>query len=121
MRTDPTLPVITPGVLAALQGIKDVEVGGEDVFVALLEATIGVPDTATFKAKIMKHSAILKTTILGDWDENSIPDEYESVQLTINPSIRLTGAVDRFEITFEHPALDKVAVVYLRATSGPTP
>jgi hypothetical protein len=121
MRNDLTLPLLTPAVLAALQGIKDLEVGGEDVFVALLEATIGVPDTATFKSKILKHAAILKTMILGDWDENSIPDEYESVQLTINPSIRLTGAVDRFEITFEHPALDKVAVVYLRATRGPTP
>lgn len=121
MRTDPTLPAITPGVLAALQGIKDQEVGGEDEFVSRLIATIGAPDTATFRSKILKHAATLKTMILGDWDENSVPDEYESVQFRINPSLRLTGAVDRFEVTFEHPAFDKVAVVYLRATRGPTP
>jgi len=120
MRTDATPPVITLGVLTALEGIKDLEVGGEDKFVSLLEATIGVPDTATFKSKILKHAATLKTMTLGDWDENNVPDEYESVQFRVNPSIRLSGAVDRFEIAFEHAALDEVAVVYLRATSGPT-
>lgn len=111
---------VSDGVLATLKGIKDKEVGGEDEFVSLLEATIGVADTAAFKSVILKHAATLEPTILGDWDENSIPDKYESVQFRVIPSIRLTGALDRFEIAFEHPELNEVAVVYLRATSGPT-
>ena len=36
----------------------------------------------------------------------------------IDPPIELSGVGDRFEIAFEHPALDVVAAIYLRL-SGP--
>lgn len=51
---------------------------------------------------------------LGDWDLNDIPDQYQPRSLSFEPPVRLAGVVDRFEITYETPAFDNVAVLYLR-------
>jgi hypothetical protein len=124
MRTDP-VPVPGP-IVVQLEALKDEEeVGGEDEFVALLEATIGVADTGTFKPTILKHAATSTPMTMGDWDKNDIPDEYQSLQFRIKTPIRLAGVTDRFEIAYVDPSLDpvrfdKVAVVYLRATRGLT-
>lgn len=58
---------------------------------------------------------------MGDWDANGVPDTYASLALALNPAIVLPEIIDRFEITYQHPAFDNVAVIYLRATrdSGP--
>jgi hypothetical protein len=116
---------VDPTVVDALKAIKDKEVGGEDEFVALLEATIGVPDTTNFKAEILKNAATSKPVTMGDWDKNNIPDEYQSQQFRVEPSIQLVGVSDRFEITYVDPnfdpiKFDNVAVLYLRATRGST-
>ncbi len=104
----------------ALEGTKDKEVGGEDAFVAFLESKIGVPDTTAHKAVILKHAATSKPVAMGDWDENGIPDEYQSLQFRVKPSIKLAGVTDRFEITYQDPNFDNVAILYLRAASGLT-
>lgn len=106
---------VPDAVADQLEVLKGQEIGGEDPFVALLQATIGNTDTNTFKSKIMKHAANLQPMNLGDWDEDENVDEYKSVRSVIAPPIALT-ALDRFEIGFEHPQFDKVAVVYIRAT-----
>jgi len=111
---------VSAAVVSQLEGIKDTEVAGESDFLVLVEATIGPAETATFKDVILKRSAVLEPIILGDWDLDGIPDEYKSSQFRIDPSIRLTTVNDRLEIAFEHPELSEVAVVYLRASTGPS-
>ncbi len=56
---------------------------------------------------------------LGDWDQDAVPDIYQSLALPIDPPIRLPSVADRFEIHYEItvPSPDAV-VVYLRATRG---
>ena len=52
---------------------------------------------------------------LGDWNEDSITDEYDALELSIAPPIVLPGVADRFEISYGAAAFDEVGVVYLRA------
>ena len=51
---------------------------------------------------------------LGDWDQDGVLDQYAPRTLAIDPPIDLPGVADRLELAFEHPALDVVAVMYLR-------
>jgi len=55
---------------------------------------------------------------LGDWNTDGTPDIYQSKALAIEPAIELSNATDRFEIAFQNPNFNQVAVLYLRATSG---
>ena len=55
---------------------------------------------------------------LGDWNQDLVADDYEPLALLIAPSIKLPRVTDRLEISYETPAFDQVAVVYLRATRG---
>lgn len=55
---------------------------------------------------------------LGDWDSNSIPDVYQSLELALDPPLSLPGATDRLEISPGVSPLDQVGVVYLRARRG---
>lgn len=111
---------VSAAVVGQLEAIKDIEVAGQNDFLALVEATIGPAETATFRDVILKHSAVLDPIVLGDWDLDGVPDEYKSSQFRIEPSIRLTTVNDRLEIAFEHPELSEVAVVYLRASTSPS-
>jgi hypothetical protein len=111
---------VAPNVVTSLTALKDQEVAGENEFVALVQATIGPADTATFKAQILQHAATLTPVTMGDWDKNDIPDEYRSLQFRVQSPIQLTGVTDRLEIAYEHSNLNQVAVFYLRATRGPT-
>jgi hypothetical protein len=110
---------VPEAVVGLLDGIEE-EIVGEDEFVARLEATIGVADTAAFRSQILKNAATSKPVVMGDWDINNIPDNYESVEFHVSPPIRLTSVTDRLEIAYEHSTLNEVAVIYLRAASGPT-
>ena len=109
---------VSAAVVSQLEGIKNEEVAGQTNFLALVEATIGPAETATFRDVILKHSAVLESIVLGDWDSDGVADEYKSSQFRIDPSIPLTTVNDRLEIAFEHPQLSEVAVVYLRASTG---
>lgn len=55
---------------------------------------------------------------LGDWDENAVADNYEPQTLTLTSIISLPTSSDRLEISYQNPAFERVAVVYLRATPG---
>lgn len=52
---------------------------------------------------------------LGDWDEDFVPDHYESKTLTFEPAILLPTEADRLEINYQNTSFDRVAVFYLRA------
>ncbi|NJL10234.1 MAG: hypothetical protein HC908_08855 [Calothrix sp. SM1_7_51] len=53
---------------------------------------------------------------IGDWNEDGVPDIYESRELTFKPTIQLTNATERLEIIFEDNAFNQVAVVYVQAS-----
>jgi hypothetical protein len=55
---------------------------------------------------------------LGDWDNYNIPDAYQSLELTLDPPVRLAAATDRLEISPGVSPLNQVGVVYLRALRG---
>lgn len=57
-----------------------------------------------------------EATTLGDWNEDGVPDLYQSRVLTFEPVISLASASDRLEITHAGNPLSEVAVVYLQAT-----
>ena len=57
-------------------------------------------------------------TLLGDWDEDGAEDPYLPRTRTLVPPVLLREPGDRFEITYDGAALDRPAVVYLRATRG---
>lgn len=51
---------------------------------------------------------------LGDWDENLLLDEYQSLELPIEPPLKLPNVTDRLEIVFDlTPSTTDFAVVYL--------
>ena len=51
---------------------------------------------------------------LGDWDENLLLDEYQSLELAIDPPIKLPNVSDRLEIVYDlTPSTTDFAVVYL--------
>jgi hypothetical protein len=45
-------------------------------------------------------------------------DQYTPREIAFDPAIKLPGAADRFEIRYEHPAFEQVAVAYLRTQRG---
>lgn len=51
---------------------------------------------------------------LGDWNDDGVPDVYESKLLTFEPAIQLPSTRDRLEIAYQGSFLNQVAVVYLR-------
>lgn len=52
---------------------------------------------------------------LGDWDQDGVPDTYQSQVLELSPAINLGSFTDRLEITYQNNAFNQVAVVYLHA------
>lgn len=56
--------------------------------------------------------------IMGDWDEDKLPDIYQSRVLNISPPIVLLSAADRFEISCQNTAFNQVGVLYLRVLRG---
>lgn len=74
-------------------------------------AAVTFPSVNVFLAAMTPDGA---PVVLGDWNQDGIPDQYQALGLNLQPSIRLAGAADRFEITYATPAFDNVAVLYLR-------
>jgi hypothetical protein len=56
--------------------------------------------------------------VLGDWNQDAIPDSYLPRSIAVVPALQLPKALDRFEIVYGGGALDEIGVVYLRATRG---
>jgi hypothetical protein len=108
---------VPDAVLAQLLTIKDKEFSEQENFITVLKATIGDAQTETFKKQILAQAANPRPVALGDWDDDKIPDRYESLGRTIEPPIKLPSIADRLEIVYEMtPSLTDFAVVYLRAT-----
>lgn len=57
---------------------------------------------------------------MGDFDQNNIPDQYLPQMLSVQPPIQLATVADRFEITFQNPAFNVVAVLYVRLARSVT-
>ncbi|WP_020392160.1 hypothetical protein [Kribbella catacumbae] len=53
---------------------------------------------------------------LGDWNVDTVPDEYARFDRVLDPPIELLARTDRLSITYSGPGLDQTAVVYLRLT-----
>lgn len=77
-------------------------------------AQVSFPTVAAFLAVFSNAGASLE---LGDWDEDGTPDLYEPKSLAFTPPLQLASADDLFRLSYQDPALDAKAVVYLR-TSG---
>ncbi|MEV8377674.1 hypothetical protein AB0P21_33355 [Kribbella sp. NPDC056861] len=56
------------------------------------------------------------TLKLGDWNLDTVPDEYAGFDRALDPAIELATRFDRLSITYSGPGLDQTAVVYLRLT-----
>jgi hypothetical protein len=69
---------------------------------------------ASLNAFLAELNAAGSLIILGDWDANAILDQYQPLSRSVQPPVRLTGVPDRFEISYQDPAFDKIAVLYLR-------
>ncbi len=77
-------------------------------------AQVSFPTVAAFLAAFSNAGASLE---LGDWDEDGAPDLYEPKSLAFSPPLQLASADDLFRLSYQDPALDAKAVIYLR-TSG---
>lgn len=55
---------------------------------------------------------------LGDWDEDTVQDLYQSATLDFSPPIRLEGSNAMFRLAYQDSALDSKAVIYLRGSTN---
>ena len=131
------------GKLSALAFIPGASPGGAVTLTRAFDGATGAPtahpDLPSFLTAITqtnnpeRHSRITFASVsdflnafvpagaditLGDWNTDGTPDIYQSKVLAIEPAIELPSATDRFEIAFQNPSFNQVAVVYLRATRG---
>ncbi|MEU1465852.1 hypothetical protein ABZ467_35435 [Streptomyces sp. NPDC005727] len=87
------------------------------------------PDLASFlaatgPAEVTEGPGVLFASIgpagtsltLGDWNVDTVPDEYVGFDRLLDPPIELVARSDRLSITYSGPGLDQTAVVYLRLT-----
>ncbi len=80
-------------------------------------ARLTLPSLAAFLAEFSPPGSRLA---LGDWNSDGVPDQYTASTLPIEPAIELPGARDRFEVAYAGAALDRVGVLYLRASRAAT-
>ncbi|MBV8582206.1 MAG: hypothetical protein JOZ86_16405 [Candidatus Eremiobacteraeota bacterium] len=73
---------------------------------------------ATFGDFVAASSPDGDPITMGDWNLDNIPDSYDSLRLPLGAGIALTQPTDLFEVAYQLPALDRVAVMYMRATRG---
>lgn len=59
-------------------------------------------------------TAVGDPIVLGNRDEDSIPDAYQARVLSFESAIHLTSVRDRLDVAYGAPAFDQSAVVYLR-------
>jgi hypothetical protein len=97
-------PVALPTVAAFLAAV-----GGPDP--AELHARLSFGSIPAFLAALTPAGGPLE---LGDWNLDTITDVYEPLSLSLEPTLVLLSAGDRFEVRHANPALGAPAVVYLR-------
>ena len=103
--TPPTVFGTLPAFLGAVTSASDPERNGQFTFGSLSD----------FLAAFNSGGDPL---ILGDWDEDEIPDSYDAHQLHFTPAIPLPAPTDRLYVVYEpgatEPKFDQVAVLYIR-------
>jgi len=57
--------------------------------------------------------------MLGDWDEDGMPDPHRAARLTFESPIVLPSHDDLLQLSYSEPQLDGKAVLYLRAALSP--
>jgi hypothetical protein len=93
---------------------------------AFFDAVSGLAPTATHAsiafATLVDFLAALGAAgvgvMIGDWDQDGVPDLYAPRSRAVVPPLQLATAADRFEVVYGGAALDQPAIVYLRATRG---
>ena len=101
-----------PQALASLDAFLDAIAGPTP---AVRHGAIAFPALPDFLAAV---GAAGPATALGDWDEDGAVDLYLPRTRAMLPPVLLPEPGDRLEITYGGAALDRPAVVYLRATRG---
>jgi hypothetical protein len=101
----PAVHATLAGFLAAVAGSAPAERNACVVFASFGDfVAAAAPDGAPFA--------------MGDWNLDNIPDKYDPLQIPLGAGIALTQPADRFEVAYQTPALDRVAVMYMRAARG---
>ncbi|MDZ8054550.1 MAG: hypothetical protein RMX68_008585 [Aulosira sp. ZfuVER01] len=98
-------PTIYPTLAAFLSAIADAKAPTRNALVIF----------PTFSDFLSAFQAAGDPVTLGDWNQDGVPDTYQSRALVLNPAIELANFTDRLEIAYQDTALNQVAVVYLRA------
>lgn len=98
-------PTIYPTLAAFLSAIADANAPTRNALVIF----------ATFNDFLSAFQPGGDPVTLGDWNQDGVPDIYESRVLVMNPAIELASFTDRLEIAYQDTTLNQVAVVYLRA------
>ena len=101
-----------PPVFASLDAFLDAIAGPEP---AVRHGTVAFPALPDLLGAV---GAAGPPTALGDWDEDGVVDLYIPRTRAVLPPVLLSEPGDRLEITYDGGALDRPAVVYLRATRG---
>jgi hypothetical protein len=101
-----------PQAFAALDAFLDAIAGPTP---ATRHAVLAFPALPDFLAAIGPAGP---PTALGDWDQDGAADLYIPRTRAVLPPVLLPEPEDRLEITYGGAALDRPAVVYLRATRG---
>jgi len=69
----------------------------------------------TLTAFLDHFVAVDDPIVLGDWNEDGVPDLFQASRLAFDPVIHLQSAGDRLELACQDSAFDQVAIVYLQA------
>lgn len=76
----------------------------------------------TFSNFLAQFTEVLDPLSLGDWNEDGLLDAYQGVAWLWSPPLLLAHSTDRFSVIYDpgndDPALDHIAVVYLRTRPG---
>lgn len=68
-----------------------------------------------FSAFTSEFAAVGVPIVLGDWNADGVPDEYQPMTLRFSTPIVLPDSTDRLEVAFGGAAFTPSAVLYLRA------
>jgi hypothetical protein len=82
---------------------------------AATHARMAFPTLVDFLAAV---GAAGVSVAIGDWDQDAVADLYVPRSRAVLPPLQLATAADRLEIAYGGAALDRPAIVYLRATRG---
>jgi hypothetical protein len=93
-----------PKFVAAVSGVNPMERHAKFTF----------PSFNNFKSAFASSGAPI---VLGDFDKDGTPDQYQPLELRFSRVIQLPKTSDRFEVTYGGAKFNRTGVVYLRVRS----